>query len=213
MGRSVMTRALHALLAMAVIYQLASSLYMEGPRHGREAGGLPGLLFNVHEWVGLASLGVVLMFWLWALLRRGETGLGALIPWFSRSRRAALKTDLLRHLQAFGEFKIPDHRAHAPLPDAIHGLGLLLVSAMAATGTFFYVGHDDTGLVKTLANEAKELHETLANVVWAYLIGHAGMALLHSATDHDIIQAMFGLRHKGEVSEALPKGDPSRSAS
>jgi len=214
MTRSTLTRALHSVLAVAVIYQLASSLVMEGPKHGHEAPGLRGLLFESHEWMGLGATAVVVLFWVWSLVRRGETRLGELFPWFSRERMQALKEDLVRLAGALRRRNLPPYEPRSPLAAAIHGLGLALVGAMALTGTVYFIFHGWAGEAGAAAKAAVEVHTTLANLVWAYLIGHAGMALLHQLFGHDIIQPMFTLRqragHAGSKTE--PQGDPSRSA-
>jgi cytochrome b561 len=36
-----------------------------------------------------------------------------------------------------------------------------------------------------------EVHETFANVMWAYLVAHAALALLHEWAGHRTIRRMF----------------------
>lgn len=214
MTRSVLTRGLHSLLAFSVMYQLGSSLIMKGPRHGHEAAGLPGELFELHEWVGLGALAVVALFWAWALVRTGETRLGVLVPWVSGDRLRDLKADLARHIAALRRRTLPPYEPRSPLAGAVHGLGLLLISAMVVTGTVYFIWHGAGGAAGIAAKAAMEVHTTLANVVWAYLIGHAGMALLHRLVGHDIIQPMFNLRRNGAAAldtTARARGDTSRS--
>ncbi len=71
---SILTRVLHLMLLLAVLHQLVGSTFMEGSK--------PGLpddpLYEFHQWGGLTSLGLVSLFWLWTLVRRGETALGTL---------------------------------------------------------------------------------------------------------------------------------------
>jgi len=87
---SLTTRLLHLLLAAAILCQLADSQLMRVPRPGRPTPvGLEAAAFSVHEYVGLASLAIVVLFWLWLLLRRAETDPGALFPWLSARRPAA----------------------------------------------------------------------------------------------------------------------------
>ena len=108
------------------------------------------------------------------------TDLGALIPWFSGRRLAALGRDIKVHAGAALKLRLPEHDPEAALPSAIHGLGLLLISAMAATGAVYFVevalglhSAEPDGML------AMTVHLALANLVWAYLIAHAGLALLH----------------------------------
>ena len=77
------TRALHTGVALAVIFQLGASLVMEGPRAGRP----DGLPLIAHQYVGLASLALILAFWLNLMARRIGTAPAALLPWFSAARR------------------------------------------------------------------------------------------------------------------------------
>lgn len=207
MERSIVTRVLHGLLALAVIHQLAVSLIMEPPKHGHDAPGLAGTTFDLHEGVGLFTFGVVLAFWLWSLVRSGETPVAVMVPWFSRERRRALMTDLGHHWSALRRWRLPDYRPRSPLPAAVHGLGLLAITAMGATGTVIYFAHGQPGLVGQVAKATWEVHEALANLAWAYLIGHAGLGVLHGLAGHDIMRPMFRLQGNGAAPATVTEGD------
>ena len=74
--RTLPTKLLHAALSLSVLWQLGASGLVERPRAGQ-----PGNVFyEVHEVIGLITLGLVLAFWLWSALRRRETPLAALFP-------------------------------------------------------------------------------------------------------------------------------------
>ncbi len=188
MRRSWLTRALHALLALAVTHQLLVSLVMEEP----EEGEAEGLLFELHETVGLVTLGILLAFWLWTLVRRDETPPGALFPWLSSARLRELAADTGRHLAALARLRLPEYRPAAPLAAAVHGLGLLAVTGSALSGFAWWLGEEGL-LAHGLAEAAEEVHELFGSLVWAYLVGHAGMAVLHRLAGHDEIGAMFRL--------------------
>lgn len=87
MTRSLPTRFLHLLLAAAIVHQLAVSLFMQEPK----PSGRPGNLgFELRGSVGLlASVGTLVIIWLWTLIRRREQGIAALIPRFLATRRRA----------------------------------------------------------------------------------------------------------------------------
>ena len=170
------TRLLHAGLAVAVVTQLATSLAMQGP-DDVQAGDI---LFQVHRYSGLAATVLAFGLWLTILLRSRGTELGALIPWFSGRRLAELWRDIKTHAGAMTRLRLPEHDPEAALPSAIHGLGLVLISAMAASGAVYFVqvtlglhSAEPDGMI------AMTVHLTLANLVWAYLIAHAGLAVLH----------------------------------
>ena len=181
------TRLVHAGLALAVVTQLFSSLGMEHPKAGR-----PGnFLFEVHEYGGLAAFAFILLFWIVVTARKQGTPWGLLFPWFSSTRRSAVWADVKHHVAALREKRLPAHDDASPMASAVHGLGMLLITAMAGTGTLYYFFGDDGGFMGFVM----EVHQTLANLAWAYLIGHAGLAVLnHFFTDFNL-RSMWSLRH------------------
>jgi len=172
---SLATRLLHAGLALAIVTQLLTSLQMRGP-DDVQAGDI---LFQVHRYSGLAATVLAFGLWLTILLRSRGTDFGALLPWFSGWRLAALGRDIKAHAAAL-KLRLPTHDPQAALPSAIHGLGLVLISAMAASGAVYF-GQVAFGLhsAEPEGMVAMTVHLALANLVWAYLIAHAGLALLH----------------------------------
>jgi cytochrome b561 len=181
-SRSLATRVLHMLLALAIIHQLAISLIMHGPRKG-------GLAWQAHEAVGIASLAILGVFWLWTLLRRRETHLGQFFPWLSRAGWSALHQDALAHLAALRRLRLP-HGDDSPIASAVHGLGLLTASVMALTGASYFL----QGLAPhALTDAALFVHKSVANLMWAYLIAHAGLAMLHELTGQRVLARMVPL--------------------
>lgn len=184
------TRLFHMALALAVILQLLSSLEMEEPEDGR-AGDV---LYAIHEYSGLVALGMAVGFWLVIMIRRKGTAMGMLVPWFSSTRRAALVTELRDTYAAVRSFRFPEHKEESPLAAAIHGLGLLLMTGMAASGTVYYLADIYGARDALLPDVAIELHEMSANLVWVYLVGHALMASAHQLAGHARIRDMWSLR-------------------
>lgn len=174
------TRLIHAGLALSIITQLTTSLVMRAP-HGTSPGDL---LFEVHEYSGYAALGFAALFWLALALRTKGTSLGSLIPWFSANRRAALVEDTKAQLASARHLSLPDMDDHRPMASAIHGLGLLLMTLMATTGTA-------SVLFPGVREQVLGVHVLFANVVWAYLIGQAGLALLAHWTRHLDLREMW----------------------
>ncbi len=190
-GRSWVTRALHLLLLLAVPGQLASSEFMRRPFPGDP----PGSLYVLHEYAGLASLAVVGAFWAWTLVRRGETRLGRLLPWLSASRLRDAAADIAAQARRMARGRMPDDEDGA-FASAVHGLGLLGVTAMAVTGSIFFLMSGTP-----VAHAALALHKLIANLVWAYLFAHAGLAVLHHLLGSDILSRMFwpGRRRRPEA--------------
>lgn len=189
---SLFTRTAHMGLALAIILQLLTSLVLVAP-DPKTAGNF---WFEIHEYGGLAAFGFVLLFWLALTARRVGTSAGLLFPWFSGSRLRALWEDTKAHLKSLIRFRLPPYDEHAPLAGAVHGLGLLLVTAMATTGTIYYfinAGNPDAG---GLVGVVMFVHKTLANLVWAYLIAHAGLAVIHHFSQNMNLKEMWSLRSR-----------------
>lgn len=184
--RTLPTKLLHAVLLLSVLWQLLGSNFIERPRANRPANAW----YAWHEVGGLVSLAVVLLFWLWVLVRRRETAFAALYPWFSRARLTAVVEDLRRHAVELRQLRLPGGEVDTPLASAVHGLGLLAALAMGATGAWMYTLPLPAGL-------ALDAHKLVANLMWAYVVGHAGLAVLHQCLGHRVLQRMFGRAQAG----------------
>ena len=191
-----LTRLLHVGFVLGVPLQLLSENFMKRPKL---VDGVPRLrtateanFFEMHEIVGIALLTVVVLHILWSASRAGG-GLGRLFPYF----RAGGSRDLLAELkQVPGWFggKLHETAEDSVLAGAVHGLGLLLILAMGATGATIFFGMDEvTGHMSSFVDGMKELHEVLGSLVWVYLIGHVGMVVLHKLKGHDLFSRISPL--------------------
>ena len=167
-----------------MLHQLIGSEFVSRPL----PGDTPEWPYLMHEYIGLIGLGVVLAFWIWALFRRGETRLGRLFPWFSIGRMRDAVADGIAQARRLMQGRVP-HDGDGAMASAVHGLGLLTVSAMAITGSVFFFAEG-----APLAHWAMTLHEFIANLMWAYLIGHAGLAALHELLGDNVLARMFWVR-------------------
>lgn len=170
------TRLVHAGLALSICTQLATSLIMQGPTE--TAAG--DAIFQLHRYSGFAALAFALLFWITLTFRSRGTAPSALFPWFSSARRRAFATDVGNHLRRLLHGRLPAYEETGPLASAVHGLGLLLMTAMAVSGGV-YAAQVWTGLQSPEPDGslAMTIHFALANLVWAYLVAHAGMATIH----------------------------------
>ena len=193
MRHSLITRVLHVAVAAAILVQLSTSWVMRMPRPAGTRSTTEILAFSAHQYLGLGSLAILLAFWLWALMRRGETRIGALVPWFSPGRRAALMADAAAELRALTSFAAaaPAGGGTGAFASAVHGLGLLTAMTMAVTGAVVYAVMASDGSLAAPWRSALTLHRLVANLMWAYLIGHAAMALLHEMMGRRILTRMF----------------------
>lgn len=187
-SRSHMTRLLHLAVLLTVVDQLLTSLIMERPLPG-EAPDWP---FALHQQVGVVGLGALLLFWLWTFIRDArETPLRRLVPWFSAEGLADLAADVRAILRALAAGRAPPLHLDA-LASAIHGLGLLLATFLAASGAawlFLFTG-------TPYGRMALTAHALAGNVMWAYLIAHALAAIAHEARGDRIFTRMFWIRRR-----------------
>ncbi len=177
---TALTRAAHGLLAIAVIVQLTSSQVMIPEEPGKVANSA----FEVHQYAGLAAFAFVLLFWGAITVRRHGTEASVLFPWFSATQRSALWTDTREHVSSLWRFKLPPYHPKSPFSGAIHGLGLIIITLMATSGTLYYFVNDGDPDGGGLVAVAMAVHRAIANLAWAYLIAHAAIAVIyHFATD------------------------------
>lgn len=193
---SLITRLLHLALASGVTLQLLLSTIMQRPRPGTVATTLESLAFSLHEVIGL-SLALVIPCWLlWLLLRRDEPTAGELFMWTRRAGRLAMSGAIRRVLTDAWRGLLTVEGEIQPLVRSVHGLGILCVLLMACSGILAWLGMDETGALTGWARIALDIHQLTANFMWLFLIGHAGMALLHQYRGEATISRMFSLRKR-----------------
>lgn len=187
---SLKTRLMHMAVALLVISQAVSSQFMTPP----DSSSGENLMFEIHEYSGIAIFILIFGFWVHAMRRQGGTPMNRLFPWFSSPSHAALIADAKIYLTALKHFRLPDHKDHAPLPSAFHGLGILAVMLMTATGLIMFVslkaGAGDSALFSQFAN----LHHFLAKFVWVYLIVHAAAAFLNQFAGKQSLTDMWSVK-------------------
>jgi len=192
--RSHATRALHLSILLVVVSQLLSSQVMERPFPGDE----PGWPFLLHEWIGLAGVCVITLFWLWSLARNpAETPLSRLFPWLSRKRLSDIADEIVGFLRDIFALRAPSFKLDA-IASAVHGLGLMLASFLALSGAAWYFVFTGTSYGKTVIG----LHSLAGNLMWVYLIGHASMAILHQLAGDEVFSRMFWFRRRARQFQA-----------
>lgn len=190
------TRWLHLGIALVIVNQLFTSLLMGIPEPGEARTQSERLFFLIHERSGLAALVLVGFHWLWGLGGHVSEGWGHLFPWFSRRRLQGLWLDLRTVPQWLRQELPPQENDTLPLTGAVHGLGLLAATAMGLTGGIIFWGMAPNGSASPIIEAIKEIHGFIAAFIWAYFIGHVGMALFHHWRGHRTLIDMFNLAEK-----------------
>lgn len=182
------TRWLHGLIAIGIIGQLALSQLMTGPDHLDTATTLQKNTLELHEWLGLATVALMLAHWLWLFLPNSDVHLSKLFPWNKAGRSAVWKD--ISYLNK--NKQLPPLGAHGGLSGMVHGLGFLVASMMALSGLGIYLvldfgGGPESHFFEPLAT----VHALFANLMWAYLIAHVLMAAWHEYKGERLISKMF----------------------
>lgn len=186
------TRLLHAGIALGISAQLGLSLVMEAPDDTDEAlvSGWPLQLFLAHEYIGMALLALLVLHWLWSASGHVQGGFGHLFPWFSKERMGKVAAEAREAIK----FKVSDPEVSNELAGAVHGLGLLTATGLALTGgVIFFNLNVTTGHMTDLGKAFHEVHETIAPLMWAYLVGHFAVAVIHKKMGHSNVKDMFSL--------------------
>ena len=153
------------------------------------ASGLPLQLFQAHELIGFFLLALILLHWLWSLSGHVQGGFGHLFPWFSKERINAIRSELRDALK----LKLPDPEKNNALAGAVHGLGLLAATAMAATGAVIFFNLSDSGHMTRLGETFHNIHGFIAPLMWAYFIGHFAISIIHKKMGRKNVKDMFSL--------------------
>jgi cytochrome b561 len=183
-------RAMHALIAAAIVAQMVLTLVMDHPSAKRPMRPVGAFYFQWHEWVGLAAFAVLAVNWIYRVVKWKREGQGRLFPWLTRDGLAALGGELRDFLRL--EWKaIPVDGA---LAGTIHGLGLLLATALVVTGAMLYIVLWPANVVTPLAAQLMYVHQLMGPAMWTFLAGHGAMALWHQFSGEGSLARMFSLR-------------------
>lgn len=187
------TRWLHAGIALGVCIQLAASIFMHVPSPGKPLVEPGYHIFLIHRWSGICVVGLVILHWLWNLSGHVMGGWGHLFPWFSRTRFLALLSDIKGVPKWFLGKLPPQQEKTIPLAGAVHGLGLLTVSAMAVSGSTIFFAMGPHGAMSPFVAGVREGHMWMGNILWLYFFGHVGISVLHQLRGDRLITNMFNL--------------------
>jgi len=171
------TAILHVLLALAVVHQLVTSLFFD-PR--QYSFGIT--LRWTHDRVGLVALVLLVLFWVWVMIRREQPGLAGLFPWLSPGRIKRVVADARDLVHSLLRLKaIPEGRHH-DLAAAVQGAGLIIAAILALSGAYLHFYARPTLVPPIGIRRALTIHLAVADLMWLFIIGHATMAVVHFAS-------------------------------
>lgn len=170
-------RFLHAALATGVVLQLSLSTVMSVPA-GRGLGvrDWHRSAFEIHAKVGIFVAIICALHWFWVCLPRSRPGFSYLFPWRRRGGRIAIYQELC----ALTQCHIPSPKSVSALVGTVHGLGLAAVTGSALCGLVNYFGYfRGVPIPPQVLHWVGLSHIAFGYLIWAFVIGHVGMALGH----------------------------------
>ncbi|WP_018413308.1 cytochrome b/b6 domain-containing protein [Methyloversatilis thermotolerans] len=176
MRATPLRRLIHGVLALAVVFQIFSPEWMNEPWRTGDAVGR--LMFALHEWGGLIAglSGLCVAAGMGRRYLRGET---------PRTDRASLLAQFRLLMSGLLRLRVPPAPATRALAHLVQLLGLLLIAWFCLTGAAIWW----VGAASATARGIGELHEMAAPLLYLYLGGHGGMALLHRLSARPLQQS------------------------
>jgi cytochrome b561 len=182
------TRLLHGLMAVGIIGQLVFSQLMVAPDELKDATALQKFALEAHELLGLATVGIMLLHWLWMLFPRSDVLFSNLFPWGP----SGLKRVWGDVLHIINKRHLPEVGNESGLAGFVHGLGFLIATLMAASGFALYLVLDwGDGAGSDSFETYADIHGLVANFMWVYLIAHVIAAVWHEYRGQRLIAGMF----------------------
>jgi len=189
------TRLLHWGIAVGIPLQLISEELMKRPKPGRIRTDEQIFFFDMHEWVGMLLLTLIVLRLLWGVIGMGEGRLSKLFPYLTPKGRIGILNEFRTEVPGWfrGKFAAPEKNEDY-IAGLVHGLGVLLILALGTSGAVMLYGMEESGQMLGVVHDMKELHEALGSVLWIYLIGHVGMAVVHQVLGHRSFQRIFWVK-------------------
>jgi cytochrome b561 len=181
------TRLLHLFLAIGIFVQLLISEIMDEPESDHPAD----LFYLVHEFLGLALLGILGVYWVWVVIRKSETSFFQLFPWLSVSRYQPILEDLKKYTKSILSLGLPDSESPSPLAKAVQGAGLVVALLLGVSGLLIFLYAPPDGELDGWLHLIEEIHEAFGSILWVYLVAHISMAMLHQLAGHSRTKDMF----------------------
>jgi cytochrome b561 len=199
-------RILHSLLALCMLAQLAVGELMDVPGKHSEASHAMMVItpayahedhgaamieeswtFELHEALGLAIVALILIRIGLAFSSVPGAHWRNLFPWLSASGRAQLQSEVAVQANGWKEGRLAAPEDGESVARSVHGLMLLTVLGMAATGLALFFGWNEHGHQTEMIHMVGEAHEVLAGLVEALIALHIVAVILHIRGGHPII--------------------------
>jgi cytochrome b561 len=187
-------RIIHWGVAATVSLQLLSEQLMRPLRPEQPApDATESFFFIIHQYIGFLVLFFVGLR-LISLLDEGEKERARLFPWSTPRGRTLLLHELRHELPQWlkGRLKSPDEENVTAA--TVHGLGLCLALGLGLSGIILFIGTKPDGSMDSTVRFIMGFHEILGTLMWVFILGHAGMGVVHQIVGHRAFQRIFSLK-------------------
>lgn len=158
-------------ISLCVIGSVISSLFV----HPKNPNSVP---IKIHVWIGYGVTFFLICQWVLLSLKRYQFVRSHVFPYHFEGKQC-----ILSDLKLLFKGRLPPTGARSGISGLVEGLGLFLMTLMATTGLVFHFAavYDATHLSSMII--FREVHNFFSGFVWAFVIGHGGMAVLHKIVD------------------------------
>ena len=175
--RSSVLKFLHGLMALGVVFQLVMILFRESvDRHGAWAVYRQTAI-TLHKYVGVAVFFIVVAFFAWKIISDGKA---SFLQFYPVTKKSWAK--VLEDVRCLFSGKLPFRVSKDSLGGVsglVEGLGLLLVFGLALLGSLAMLSWFGLVIPAAWGHDLIQVHKFFAGLIWWYLGGHVGMAVIH----------------------------------
>jgi len=184
-------RILHFGIMASILLQIFGAKLIGFPEPGHIRGAMDTLFIGVHEAIG--SIAFILISVYLIVVLDEIAGRERLFPWSNVAGRSGLWLEMCQNVPGWlrGKISPPDER-HA-IAGTVHGLGISLGVLLGLTGSMLFLGIGPRGDMTPDIKVIWKCHSIMSTMMWIFLAGHAGMALVHEFKGHKILRTMFKL--------------------
>lgn len=158
-------------ISLFVFGSMISSLFV----HHKNTTPLP---VKVHVWIGYFVTLFLASQWILLSLKRYRFVRAHVFPYHPKGRKC-----IVADLKMLLKGNLPPPGIRSGLSGLVEGMGLILITLMMFTGLTFHFAAVYEMNTLPLIITIRAIHSFFSFFVWAFVIGHGGMAALHKILD------------------------------
>lgn len=154
-------------ISLFVVGSAISSLFVH-PNHPTS------LSVRIHVWIGYGTSLFLICQAALLSLKRYHFVRSHVFPYHLEGWKG-----IMADLKLLLKRRLPPTGARGGLSGLVEGLGLILITLMAITGLTFHFATLYDGQTLPIMTTTRVIHNFFSGFVWAFVIGHGGMAVIH----------------------------------